>query len=239
MPVPWLDPSTVAFPPVESALEEPNGLLAAGGALCPEWLLQAYRNGIFPWYEDGQPILWWSPEPRLVLFPSRLRISRSLGKLLRKHPYQLYINRNFAAVIQCCGKQRQGSPGTWITTDMARAYSTLHELGYAHSVEVWQDEQLVGGLYGVALGKVFFGESMFSQQANTSKLALVALATQLSAWNFRLIDCQISSAHLLGLGAEEIPRAQFTAMLSEATSSDASQHWPAARNVTAMVHEKS
>lgn len=238
MPVPWLEPSPVQFPPLETAMEEPNGLLAAGGSLNPDWLLEAYRNGIFPWFEEGQPILWWSPDPRLVLFPQQLKISKSLRKFLRKHPYSLYINRDFAAVVEHCGAAREGSAGTWITTDMEAAYCRLNELGHAHSVEVWRGEQLVGGLYGVAIGKVFFGESMFSQETNTSKLALVALSTQLTAWDFQLVDCQVTSDHLLSLGAEEISRSNFTQILSQATVEPVTHSWPSALDITAVVSSR-
>lgn len=213
MPLPWLEPQSVAFPPVEQALKDPNGLLAAGGSLTPDWLLCAYRHGIFPWYEAGQPILWWTPDPRLVLLPSRLKISRSLSKLLKKHEYSLSFDRDFSGVIAACAGSRRGSSGTWITDDMHAAYARLHELGYAHSVEVWAGASLVGGLYGVALGRVFFGESMFSEEPNTSKLALVYLVRHLQHWGFELIDCQVSSEHLLSLGAEEISRREFQSSL--------------------------
>lgn len=226
MPLPWLDPAIVGFPDVETALKEPDGLLAAGGALSPDWLLHAYESGVFPWYEDGQPILWWSPDPRLVLFPEQLKISRSLRKLINNNPYHLTINRDFRAVVANCGELRESSPGTWITRDMEAAYAQLHELGLAHSVEVWDAEKLVGGLYGVAIGRVFFGESMFSKQPNTSKLALVGLVRQLEQWQFELIDCQISSEHLLSLGAEEISRRQFIEILAECAKREKSFKWP-------------
>lgn len=226
MPVPWLDPHTIGFPDVDTALDEPNGLLAAGGALTANWLLEAYPQGIFPWFSEGDPILWWAPDPRLVLYPEHLRVSRSLRKFVKNNPYELYINRDFEAVITHCGATREQSTGTWITPDMAAAYNELHRLGFAHSVEVWEDDTLVGGLYGVAVGKVFFGESMFSRVTNASKLALVGLVQQLKDWQFELIDCQISSEHLVSLGAEEISRAQFRDILQRASQGAETQPWP-------------
>lgn len=210
MPLPWLDPEQPAFPSPESALRDPNGLLAAGGDLTPEWLTLAYRHGIFPWFEEDQPILWWSPDPRLVLFPEQLHLSRSMRKLIRKNPYVLTLDEDFSAVVAACAAPRAGAEGTWITQRMARAYAELHAQGVAHSVEVWHQERLVGGLYGVALGKIFFGESMFSRENDTSKLALAWLVAQLRVWGFALIDCQVSSAHLHSLGATEIPRDRFS-----------------------------
>lgn len=213
MALPWLDPDRVAFPASEQALSDPNGLLAVGGALSPEWLLAAYRRGIFPWYEEDQPILWWSPDPRLILRPQELHVSRSLRKLLRKQAFRVTLDQDFASVIAACAEPRANSVGTWITSEMRSAYCQFHELGYAHSVEVWEAERLVGGLYGVAIGKVFFGESMFSRCTDTSKVAMVYLARQLRQWQFRLIDCQVSSPHLRSLGAVEIPRSEFLAEL--------------------------
>lgn len=209
MPIPWLEDIDLEFPSVHEALEEPNGLLAAGGSLSPSSLLSAYRKGIFPWYELGQPILWWSPDPRLVLIPEYLLVSRSLGKLARRNTYSFSVDKKFSDVMQNCAEARHGSNGTWITDEMLNAYTVLHQEGAAHSVEVWSGERLVGGLYGVAIGKVFFGESMFSKESNTSKLALVYLANQLQNWGFELIDCQVSSNHLLSLGAIEISRNHF------------------------------
>jgi len=226
MTLPWLDPEVIGFPSIETALKEPEGLLAAGGALTTDWLLEAYRRGIFPWYEAGQPILWWSPDPRLVLFPKRLRVSRSLRKTINNNPYQFYINRDFCSVIESCGEQRVASPGTWITPEMANAYLKLHEQGFAHSFEVWREDELVGGLYGVALGKVFFGESMFSRESNTSKLALVGLVSKMEQWQFEVIDCQISSEHLKTLGAEEISRDEFSEFLARYSGSEYSIEWP-------------
>ena len=194
MPLPWLEPEDIGFPPIELALVEPNGLLAIGGSLDPEWLLCAYSQGIFPWYEDGQPILWWSPDPRLILTPGLLKVSRSLKRLIKKQSYEITFDTAFRDVIRNCAESRSEGAGTWITDQMQAAYSVLHDKGYAHSVEVWASGELVGGLYGVALGKVFFGESMFSKEDNTSKLALVYLIRQISSWGFELIA--VSYTHL-------------------------------------------
>lgn len=218
MPIPLLNEDELDFPSIELALSEPNGLLAAGGDLSVERLLQAYRHGIFPWYESDQPILWWSPDPRMVLLPEDLKISKSLRKLLRRHPYTLSMDQDFTGVVQGCAEARQAASGTWITDEMQAAYCALHDAGFAHSVEVWSQQELVGGLYGVALGQVFFGESMFSREANTSKLALVALVKQLQQWKYKLIDCQVSSDHLLSLGATEISREQFKKKLLQLSS---------------------
>jgi leucyl/phenylalanyl-tRNA--protein transferase len=206
----------LCFPPVEAAT--PEGLLAVGGDLSPERLLAAYRRGIFPWYNPGQPILWWSPDPRAVLYPEQLKVSRSLRKTLRRGHFRVRFDTRFREVMLACAAPRRQYPGggTWITDEMVEAYCRLHELGVAHSVEISHDERLVGGLYGVALGGVFFGESMFARTTDASKVALVALARQLQAWGFALIDCQLPSAHLASLGAEEIPRAQFLAELERA-----------------------
>jgi leucyl/phenylalanyl-tRNA--protein transferase len=203
------------FPPLERALRRPNGLLAAGGDLSPERLLAAYRRGIFPWFSDGDPILWWSPDPRMVLFPSELKIARSLAKTLRKRDYEVRMDCAFAAVVQACSEPRAGQDGTWITPEIRQAYTQLHTLGLAHSVETWRDGRLVGGLYGVALGRMFFGESMFSRASDTSKIALVALARQLEAWQFQLIDCQMNTNLLASFGAREIRRSEFTRRVAE------------------------
>tara|TARA_B100001250_G_scaffold284003_1_gene246041 strand:+ start:820 stop:1539 length:720 start_codon:yes stop_codon:yes gene_type:complete len=215
MSVPWLDSDTINFPSTTKALTEPNGLLAAGGGLSVEWLTEAYRRGIFPWYQSGQPILWWSPDPRLTLTPASFVASRSLKKLIRKHRYQISFDTNFMKVINQCALIERGSDGTWITTEMAYAYSELHEAGFAHSVEIWSGDILVGGLYGVALGKVFFGESMFSLENNTSKLALFYLVLHLKHWGYELIDCQIPSNHLISLGAINVSRQEFNNRLVE------------------------
>jgi len=210
-----LDPDDpeAPFPPVESAEREPDGLLAVGGDLHPRRLLNAYRAGIFPWYSDDQPLLWWSPDPRTVLFPERLKVSRSLRKSLRNKPFRVTFDTAFDAVIDACAAPRAGENGTWITHDMATAYRQLHRLGHAHSVEVWLDDKLAGGLYGIAMGRVFFGESMFSRVSEASKVAFVHLIRQLQARGYRLVDCQVYSAHLLTLGAEEIPRREFCQLL--------------------------
>ena len=197
------------FPPVEQA--SPEGLLAVGGDLRPERLLEAYRHGIFPWYSDDQPILWWSPDPRTVLFPDKLHVSRSLKRSLRPGLFSVTFDRCFRDVMRHCAGPRPQYPdgGTWITPQMLEAYTRLHELGYAHSVETWQEGQLVGGLYGVALGGAFFAESMFTRVPDASKVALVSLVRQLQTWGFRIMDCQQSSPHVLAFGAENIPRHEF------------------------------
>ena len=210
----WLSPEDQKFPDVNLALHEPDGLLALGGDLSPERLLEAYRSGIFPWYDEGQPILWWSPNPRAVLFPSRLKVSRSLAKTLRQGRYRITLDQDFRAVMEGCAAPRKGAPGTWITRAMIEAYTELHARGYAHSVEAWCGDRLVGGLYGVALGKVFFGESMFSRSADASKVALVHLARQLEIWGYGLIDCQLYNDHLASLGAELISRSEFISLLT-------------------------
>jgi len=210
------DRKDLGFPPVESA--SPEGLLAVGGDLSSERLLEAYRRGIFPWYNPGQPILWWSPDPRAVLYPEKLKISRSLRKTLRRDHFRITFDRDFRAVMLACAAPRLQNPGggTWITDDMVEAYCRLHELGDAHSVETRLGDRLVGGLYGVALGGVFFGESMFSRVTDASKVALVALARTLQARGFRLIDCQLPTDHLARLGAEAMARNRFLAELDQA-----------------------
>jgi leucyl/phenylalanyl-tRNA--protein transferase len=201
------------FPPVELAEKEPDGLLAVGGDLSPTRLLNAYRRGIFPWFNAGDPILWWSPDPRTVLTPDRIHVSRSLAKTLRRGEFEVSLDRAFARVIAGCAAPRRQGEGTWILPTMARAYERLHRLGCAHSVEVWRDGELAGGLYGVALGRVFFGESMFSFVSDASKVALVHLCQTLAARGFILIDCQMNSDHLARLGAVRIPRGTFSALL--------------------------
>jgi len=203
----------ILFPPVRNA--DPGGLLAVGGDLSPERLLAAYREGIFPWYSEGEPILWWSPDPRFVLFPDELRVSRSMRQFLKKGRVRITFDRDFRSVISACRRPRPGQDGTWITPEMREAYCALHDLGYAHSVEVWQEDVLAGGLYGVSLGRVFFGESMFSSAPNASKAALIALASQLKKREFDLIDCQVETAHLGGLGARPIPRRDFCTLLQQ------------------------
>jgi len=204
------------FPPVE--LASPEGLLAVGGDLRAERLLEAYRHGIFPWYNPGQPILWWSPDPRAVLFPAKLRVSRSLGKTLRRKKFAVTLDTAFRDVMQQCAAPRnhRAGPGTWITPEMIEAYCVLHARGLTHSVESWLDGKLAGGLYGVALGSAFFGESMFSRETDASKVAFVRLVRQLEHWGFALVDCQLPSAHLSSLGAEEIRRREFLERLEQA-----------------------
>lgn len=216
----WLPLEKLLFPNTDRALQEPNGLLAAGGDLSPERLLAAYERGIFPWFNEGDPILWWSPSPRMVFYPGEVHISRSLSKRLKKQDYQVSVNKDFLGVIEACSEPRptqDGSiePGTWISEDMKQAYLQLHQRGYAHSVEVWQNQQLAGGLYGVSLNKVFFGESMFSRMNNGSKIALVHLAEWLKSWQYKLIDCQVYSDHLQSLGAVEIERRLFEQIIGE------------------------
>lgn len=216
MPV-WLDPDDpqAAFPPVERALDDPQGLLAIGGDLSVKRLLNAYRHGIFPWYEEGQPVLWWCPDPRAVIFTDKLKISRSLKKTLRNRDFQVTIDQAFPAVMQACAEPRPGSHGTWITADMVAAYTQLHQQDYAHSIEVWnKKDELVGGLYGVLLNRVFSGESMFNKERDMSKVALVYLVEWLKARQIRLIDCQIPNPHLASLGAESMPRRDFLQYLA-------------------------
>lgn len=210
------DPGDLRFPPVEAASSD--GLLAVGGDLGPARLLAAYRRGIFPWYQDDQPILWWSPDPRAVLFPDRLHVSRSLARRIRRGEFTVTLDTCFRAVMTHCAGPRPQHPegGTWITPDMLEAYSTLHEMGYAHSIETWWDNQLVGGVYGVALGGAFFAESMFTTVDDASKVALVTLIRQLRAWRFPIIDCQQSSPHIMRFGAENIPRREFITHLTAA-----------------------
>lgn len=202
----------IIFPPSHQA--SPSGILAIGGDLSPERILEAYRQGIFPWYADEEPIIWWSPDPRFVLFPSEIRVSRSMKQILRQGRFRITFDQDFRAVITACQKPRPGQTGTWITEEMKKAYMTLHELGYAHSVEAMQEDTLVGGLYGVSLGRCFFGESMFSTVSNASKAALITMTQRLQTYGFGLIDCQICSVHLTSLGAREISREQFTGLLN-------------------------
>jgi leucyl/phenylalanyl-tRNA--protein transferase len=213
----WLSPQDAAewFPPLDQALDEPSGLLAAGGDLSPTRLLAAYQRGIFPWYSPGQPVLWWAPDPRAVLFPNEFRITRSLAKTLRNRGFERAVDRDFAGVIQACAAPRTRSIGTWITPEMSKAYVELHRRGFAHSVETWLDGRLVGGLYGVRLGKVFFGESMFALERDASKVALAHLVELSLAEGIAVIDCQMASRHLESLGSRTIPRLRFQALLRE------------------------
>ena len=208
-------PSATFFPPVDTALREPNGLLAMGGDLSVERLLDAYRHGIFPWFNPGEPILWWSPDPRMVLVPAEIRVTRSLAKRSRNAGFEVRVDTAFIDVMRACAAPREDAAGTWISSAMVAAYTRLHQAGYAHSVETWHHGVLVGGLYGVAIGRMFYGESMFSRESDASKVALVRLAQQLQRWEFGLIDCQMETAHLAGLGARTMPRAAFTARLAE------------------------
>jgi leucyl/phenylalanyl-tRNA--protein transferase len=215
--IPWLDRDD-PFPLVDSALKRPNGLLAAGGDLSPERLLDAYSHGIFPWFSDDDPILWWSPDPRMVLFPSELHVSRSLRRTIRSGRYTVTADRAFADVMAGCAGLRKDQDGTWITAEMVTAYSRLADLGFAHSIEVWAGDELAGGLYGVALGRMFYGESMFSRLSDASKVALVALVRQLERWGFALIDCQMTTPHLASMGAQTISRREFLERLSVAVT---------------------
>lgn len=211
--IPWLDLDD-PFPPVDRALSDPNGLLAAGADLSAERLLDAYARGIFPWFGDDDPLLWWSPDPRMVLVPDEVHVARSLRRVLRAGRFTVTADTVFADVVAACAAPREGADGTWITDDIAAAYWRLARIGFAHSVETWHDGRLVGGLYGVALGRMFYGESMFARESDASKVALVTLARQLARWGFGMIDCQMSTAHLASLGAREIPRAEFLRRLA-------------------------
>lgn len=225
----WLSPDApaAAFPDIELALDEPDGLLAAGGDLQAERLLCAYERGIFPWYEEGQPILWWSPDPRCVLKPEQFHYSRSLRRALRTSDCELRSNTSFAAVIAACAEPRREQAGTWITDDMIAAFCELHENGWAHSLEVWHQEQLLGGIYGIAIGRVFFGESMFSRISNASKFAVAGLTRILARERFALLDCQVISPHLLSLGATCIPRSDFGEILKSACPQRKKfENWP-------------
>jgi leucyl/phenylalanyl-tRNA--protein transferase len=225
----WLtenDPAD-AFPPVENALREPDGLLAAGGDLGVERLVAAYRRGIFPWYDEGQPILWWSPDPRCVFAKGDIHASRRLRRELRHSSAEVRINSAFADVIRACAGPRRYEQGTWITSDMIVAYEHLHREGWAHSIEVWQDDTLVGGLYGLIIGRVLFGESMFSLRSNASKIALLMLDRMLADDSLGIVDCQVQSSHLLAMGASVIPRADFIHKLDELCETPAKfENWP-------------
>jgi len=203
------------FPPLEQALQEPNGLLAASRDLTPERLLSAYRQGIFPWYSAGDPVLWWSPDPRMVLFSDEFKMSHSLRKTLKRGHYEVRTDTAFEQVMRACAMPRTGQNGTWIQEEIIKAYVHLHKAGLAHSVETWVDDEMVGGLYGVSLGRMFYGESMFSRKTDASKIALAHLVAQLKQWNFGMIDCQMNTAHLASMGAREIPRKEFISRLKE------------------------
>lgn len=217
----WLDPNNLWFPDPSQALQDPDGLIAVGGDLSPERILVAYHKGIFPWFNPGDPILWWSPNPRTVIFPEQLHISKSLRKILRQGNYKVSFDHCFEAVMRACASPRSYADDTWINEDIIAGYCTLHERGVAHSVEVWRDNELVGGLYGIALGRVFFGESMFSYADNASKVGFAHLVRQLRMWDFQLIDCQVANNHLFSLGAVEIPREDFQRILVNFTQEPA------------------
>ncbi|HEU5134161.1 MAG TPA: leucyl/phenylalanyl-tRNA--protein transferase [Steroidobacteraceae bacterium] len=219
----WLKPDGDRewFPPLDQVLDEPEGLLAAGGDLSVPRLLAAYRRGIFPWYSAGQPVLWWSPNPREVLYPAEFRCSRSLAKTLRNRGFVVTFDGDFTAVVDACAARREHSPGTWITPEMRAAYCELHSRGHAHSVEVRLDGALVGGLYGVLLGRMFFGESMFSRERDASKVALARLAERAVVAGVQLIDCQLPTPHLRSLGSKPMPRLEFSALVARFTAADA------------------
>lgn len=212
-PITWLNLANTLFPSPELALNEPNGLLAAGGDLSPDRILAAYHHGIFPWFSSGDPILWWSPSPRTVIYPNHHRVSKSLRKVIRSGTYRVTFDHCFSDVMRACAAPRDYADGTWISEEIIAGYSALHKRGFAHSIEVWKknglQEELVGGLYGMTLGRIFFGESMFSRADNASKVGFAFLVQQLLEWDFQLIDCQVASDHLFSLGAVEIPREEF------------------------------
>jgi len=241
IPITWLSPSdpATAFPDVDCALAEPDGLLAAGGDLSSERLLVAYSRGIFPWYEEGQPILWWSPNPRCILRPESFHVAKRLQRQIRLSPLTVSFNSAFPNVIRACAADRASQKGTWITPQMLSAYERLHDEGWAHSVEVMDGNELVGGVYGLCIGRVFFGESMFSVQANASKIALFALTKHMLANGMPLIDCQVESPHLLTLGATMMPRNEFVRTLNEAcVPALMHQDWPSETIEAAQLLEK-
>jgi leucyl/phenylalanyl-tRNA--protein transferase len=205
----------LSFPPVTRALRFPNGLLAAGGDLSAARLLEAYRHGIFPWFGAGEPILWWSPDPRMVLIPREFKVSHSLRKTLRNGRFEVRVDSAFEQVMRACAAPRPDQHGTWIQEEMVAAYCELHRMGHAHSVETWMGDELAGGLYGIGIGRMFYGESMFSRRTDASKIALAHLCAQLGRWNFGMIDCQMNTPHLASLGAREIPRSDFVARLQD------------------------
>lgn len=231
----WLNRASLEFPALNKALREPNGLLAAGGDLSSARLLAAYRHGCFPWYQDGQPLLWWSPNPRTVLQPDNLHISRSLRKVLRSDQFSVTFDHNFAEVIRACAEPRDEECGTWITEEMQAAYLQLHKQGYAHCVEVWQHDKLVGGLYGLAIGKLFFGESMFSRTSNASKVGFVTLVSALKAAGFMLIDCQMPTDHLSSLGAHNITRDDFAEYLAKYLDTPNNMQWITPKIITSSI----
>jgi leucyl/phenylalanyl-tRNA--protein transferase len=223
--IPWLQHSSDPFPPIDQAIDDPNGLLAAGGSLSKERLIDAYRSGIFPWYSPGEPILWWSPDPRCVVIPDQIHISRSMRKRLKKKDYTVVFDRNFSGVMDACSAPRKDAEGTWISDQMKLAYNALHKEGVAHSVEVYINDELVGGLYGLSMGKLFFGESMFSRAKDSSKIAFILMVEQLQKWGYALIDCQVSNDHLFSLGAIEISRESFQLYLDRYIDSPSPPNW--------------
>jgi len=222
--IPWLG-ARDAFPPLTKALAEPNGLLAAGGDLSASRLIDAYRHGIFPWFSEGEPVLWWSPDPRMVLVPGEFKISRSLRKRIKQDNHEVRVDCQFETVMRACAAPRDDQAGTWITDDMITAYVALHRRGLAHSVETWIDGELTGGLYGVSLGRMFYGESMFTRATDASKIALAHLTRQLARWQFGLIDCQMATGHLASLGAREIARAVFVRRVAELVNLEPPRTW--------------
>ena len=225
--LPWLKSNDLTFPALESARKSPNGLLAAGGDLSVERLIKAYRHGCFPWFDSQQPIFWWSPDPRTVILPDQFHLARSLRKKIRQQHFQVTLNKNFQQVIEGCAEPRAAEGETWITEEMQAAYLALHQQGFAHSIEVWQQQQLVGGLYGIAMGKLFFGESMFSRQTDSSKVGFATLVSHLLAHDFKLIDCQVHTDHLASFGAQSIARAQFADFLANYADQSSSMDWSA------------
>ena len=226
--IPCLNPEHLpAFPPAHKALRDPNGLLAAGGRLDPEWILCAYRQGIFPWFSEGDPILWWSPDPRMVVSPGQERITPSLRKTLRRGAYEVRCDTAFAEVMRACAAPRSYADGTWIVEDIIAAYCALHEQGWAHCIETWMDGKLVGGLYGVAIGRAFFGESMFHRATDASKIAFAHLARLLAREGFAIMDCQMSTGHLASLGGFDMPRSEYIAGLREWAQNAVAGKWPA------------
>lgn len=221
----WINRHSSDFPPLERALREPDGLLALGGDLSPQRLVAAYRHGCFPWYSEGQPLMWWSPDPRTVLLPKELHTPRSLRKILRQQRFRITYDNAFEQVIHACAQPRSTDNGTWITPAMQEAYTRLHQLGHAHSVEVWHQQQLVGGLYGIALGRLFFGESMFTRMSNASKAGFVTLVHDLQQAGFVLIDCQMRTEHLARFGARDIPRTEFQHYLQRYLDQPSAMIW--------------
>jgi leucyl/phenylalanyl-tRNA---protein transferase len=223
----WLseDEDSIAFPPAMHALTEPDGLLAAGGSLSPARIIAAYEQGIFPWYSQGQPVLWWSPDPRAVLFPNEFHVSRRLRRRMRTCGFETRLDTRFADVIRECAAPRVAADGTWLTGEMIAAYTQLHALGYAHSIETWHEDRLVGSVYGIQLGRIFFGESMFSREPDASKIALARLVEECRARDIALIDCQVASPHLQSLGSRAIPREDFLALLKTNTQPHTPGPW--------------